>query len=91
LDPPRHLKSQLSCWQLRGALVARAAALGPGAGASRAEIATLATRGIDALDGYFGQYLPQLVLAVISGRTLAVMQVSGGSHSIALAIRARAA
>lgn len=51
--------------QLRGALVARAAALGPGAGASRAEIATLATRGIDALDGYFGQYLPQLVLAVI--------------------------
>ena len=28
-------------------------------------MSTLATRGIDALDGYFGQYLPQLVLAVI--------------------------
>ncbi|MDO8361859.1 MAG: thiol reductant ABC exporter subunit CydD [Actinomycetota bacterium] len=51
--------------QLRGQLVARAAALGPDATAARAEVATLATRGIDALDGYFGQYLPQLVLAVI--------------------------
>jgi len=51
--------------QLRRQLVGRAAALGPDAAATRAEVATLATRGIDALDGYFGQYLPQLVLAVI--------------------------
>lgn len=51
--------------QLRRRLVAHAAELGPDARATRAEIATLATRGIDALDGYFGQYLPQLVLAVI--------------------------
>ena len=28
-------------------------------------VVTLATRGIDALDGYFGGYLPQLILAVI--------------------------
>lgn len=51
--------------QLRRQLVERVARLGPDADASRAEVATLATRGIDALDGYFGQYLPQLVLAVI--------------------------
>ncbi|HEV7627489.1 MAG TPA: thiol reductant ABC exporter subunit CydD, partial [Streptomyces sp.] len=29
------------------------------------ELATLATRGIDALDGYFARYLPQLALAVV--------------------------
>ena len=28
-------------------------------------LTTLATRGIDALDGYFARYLPQVVLAVI--------------------------
>lgn len=33
----------------------------PGAG----EVATLATRGLDALDDYFARYLPQLVLAVL--------------------------
>jgi thiol reductant ABC exporter CydD subunit len=53
--------------QLRGALLGRVAALGPGRlGEERTgEIATLATRGIDALDGYFSLYLPQLFLAVI--------------------------
>lgn len=51
--------------QLRGQLVARAASLGPDATATRTEVATLTTRGVDALDGYFGQYLPQLVLAII--------------------------
>ena len=29
------------------------------------QLVTLATRGVDALDGYFSRYLPQLVLAVI--------------------------
>lgn len=29
------------------------------------ELTTLATRGVDALDGYFAKYLPQLVMAVI--------------------------
>jgi ATP-binding cassette subfamily C protein CydD len=53
--------------QLREALLRRVAALGPGRiGDERtAEIATLATGGIDALDGYFSLYLPQLLLAVI--------------------------
>ena len=49
------------------ALVGRVAA-GPArglAGAATGDIATLATRGVDALDGYYSRYLPQLVLAVI--------------------------
>ncbi|MEV0659845.1 thiol reductant ABC exporter subunit CydD [Actinomadura luteofluorescens] len=53
--------------QLRGRLLARALALGPRwlSGERSGELATLATRGIDALDDYFSRYLPQLVLAVI--------------------------
>ena len=53
--------------QLRAALLTRVAAIGPARlGEQRTgEIATLATRGIDALDGYFSLYLPQLFLAVI--------------------------
>ncbi len=53
--------------QLRGALLERL----PGLGLEHSreqrtgEIAVLATRGIDALDGYFSLYLPQLLLAVI--------------------------
>ncbi len=39
---------------------------GEGDGPPRAgELATLATRGLDALDDYFARYLPQLVLAVL--------------------------
>jgi ATP-binding cassette, subfamily C, bacterial CydCD len=53
--------------QLRAALLERVATLG--ADSSREErtgaLATLATRGIDVLDGYFSLYLPQLFLAVI--------------------------
>jgi thiol reductant ABC exporter CydD subunit len=53
--------------QLRQALLGHVGALGPGGlGARRpGELAVLATRGIDALDGYFSLYLPQLSLAVI--------------------------
>jgi ATP-binding cassette, subfamily C, bacterial CydCD len=53
--------------QLRAALLEHVAALGPGRGGDRwtGQIAVLATRGIDALDGYFSLYLPQLVLAGI--------------------------
>ncbi|MEU8118903.1 thiol reductant ABC exporter subunit CydD [Spirillospora sp. NPDC049024] len=53
--------------QLRGRLLDRALALGPRwlSGERSGELATLATRGIDALDDYFSRYLPQLVLAVI--------------------------
>jgi ATP-binding cassette subfamily C protein CydCD len=53
--------------QLRGALLERVAGLGlDSSRRERAgELAVLATRGIDALDGYFSLYLPQLLLAVI--------------------------
>ncbi|WP_433475574.1 thiol reductant ABC exporter subunit CydD [Spirillospora sp. CA-142024] len=53
--------------QLRGRLLARSLRLGPRwlSGERSGELATLATRGIDALDDYFSRYLPQLVLAVI--------------------------
>jgi ATP-binding cassette subfamily C protein CydCD len=53
--------------QLRGRLLERATALGPGwlTGRRSGELTTLATRGIDALDDYFARYLPQLGLAVV--------------------------
>jgi ATP-binding cassette, subfamily C, bacterial CydCD len=53
--------------QLRGALLEHipALALDSSREQSTGELAVLATRGIDALDGYFSLYLPQLFLAVI--------------------------
>jgi ATP-binding cassette, subfamily C, bacterial CydD len=52
--------------QLRRALARHTLRLGPAwLGRQRpGEIAALATRGLDGLDGYFARYLPQLVLAV---------------------------
>lgn len=52
---------------LREQIVDRATRLGPGWLSTQrtGELTTLATRGVDALDGYFAKYLPQLVLAVI--------------------------
>ena len=53
--------------QLRRRLVARSLRLGPAwlTGQQPGEIATLATKGLDALDPYFARYLPQLVLGVL--------------------------
>jgi thiol reductant ABC exporter CydD subunit len=53
--------------QLRGALLERVAGLGVDSSRKQrtGELAVLATRGVDALDGYFSLYLPQLFLAVI--------------------------
>ncbi|MGI5138633.1 thiol reductant ABC exporter subunit CydD [Streptomyces sp. CA-106110] len=53
--------------ELRGRLLARAGALGPGwLGEQRTgSLVALATRGVDALDDYFSRYLPQLGLAVV--------------------------
>ncbi len=53
--------------QLRGALLERVAELGLDSSREQrtGELAILATRGIDVLDGYFSLYLPQLFLAVI--------------------------
>lgn len=52
--------------ELRLRLLRHATALGPGAlsGQRTGELTALATRGVDALDDYFGRYLPQLGLAV---------------------------
>ncbi|MGW5775734.1 thiol reductant ABC exporter subunit CydD [Streptomyces sp. NPDC003863] len=53
--------------ELRGRLLGRAAALGPGwlSGQKGGSLIALATRGVDALDDYFARYLPQLGLAVV--------------------------
>ncbi|MER5306997.1 thiol reductant ABC exporter subunit CydD [Streptomyces sp. NPDC002773] len=53
--------------ELRGRLLDRAAALGPGwlSGQKAGSLIALATRGVDALDDYFARYLPQLGLAVV--------------------------
>jgi ATP-binding cassette subfamily C protein CydD len=52
--------------QLRARLTAHTLQLGPAwlGGQQAGQIATLATKGLDALDPYFARYLPQLVLAV---------------------------
>ena len=52
---------------LRRRLMTRIVDAGPVwlAGSSRGELVTVATRGLDALDAYFGRYLPQLVLACV--------------------------
>ncbi|QNP71659.1 thiol reductant ABC exporter subunit CydD [Streptomyces roseirectus] len=53
--------------ELRGRLLERAGALGPGwlSGQRTGSLIALATRGVDALDDYFSRYLPQLGLAVV--------------------------
>src|SRR5690348_5627211 len=53
--------------ELRGRLLERTGALGPGwlSGQRTGSLVALATRGVDALDDYFSRYLPQLGLAVV--------------------------
>jgi ATP-binding cassette subfamily C protein CydCD len=53
--------------ELRGRLLERATALGPGwlSGQRTGSLVALATRGVDALDDYFSRYLPQLGLAAV--------------------------
>ncbi|MDI3402712.1 thiol reductant ABC exporter subunit CydD [Streptomyces cavernicola] len=53
--------------ELRGRLLERAGALGPGwlSGQRTGSLVALATRGVDALDDYFARYLPQLGLAIV--------------------------
>ena len=53
--------------QLRRKLTAHALRLGPAwlGGQRTGEIATLSTKGLDALDPYFARFLPQLVLAFL--------------------------
>ncbi len=76
---------------LRRALAERAAT-GPSTGASGptggpAAIAVLATTGIDALDGYFSRYLPQVFLAVIVPLTvIAVMAANDWISAVIVAV-----
>ncbi|MCX5554651.1 thiol reductant ABC exporter subunit CydD [Streptomyces sp. NBC_00038] len=53
--------------ELRGRLLAHATALGPEFVAEQrtGELTALATSGVDALDDYFGRYVPQLALSVV--------------------------
>lgn len=61
-----HRAATRTITQLRAALLHHASALGPRwlAGSQDSQIATLATRGLEALEPYFVRYLPQLLLAV---------------------------
>jgi thiol reductant ABC exporter CydD subunit len=77
--------------QLRGRLLAHVARLGPGwlTGERSGALATLATRGLDALDGYFARYLPALVLAaavpaIVLARILPVDPVAGLTIALTL-------
>ncbi len=53
--------------QLRDQLMRRVLGLGPAwlSGQQTGELATLSTRGLDALDVYFARYLPQLMLSLL--------------------------
>jgi ATP-binding cassette subfamily C protein CydCD len=53
--------------ELREATLTHILALGPASDAAKdpGALASLVTRGVDALDGYYSRYLPQLVLAII--------------------------
>jgi thiol reductant ABC exporter CydD subunit len=72
--------------QLRTALLERVPALSSDSSReqSTGELAILATRGIDALDGYFSLYLPQLFLAVIVPVVVVVAVLFGDWISAAI-------
>jgi thiol reductant ABC exporter CydD subunit len=70
--------------ELRDRLLERAAVEAASSAAAAGEVATLATRGIDALDAYFARYLPQLVLCVLV--PVAVLAVILPSDWVAAAI-----
>jgi thiol reductant ABC exporter CydD subunit len=74
-----HRASASAKSDLRRAATAHAAGLGPAGleGADAGRLTTLLTTGIDALDGYFARYLPQLFLAVIV--PVAVIAVVAGA------------
>ena len=74
-----HRASASAKSELRRALAEHVAALGPAGleGSETGRLSTLMTTGIDALDGYFARYLPQLFLAVIV--PVAVIAVVAGA------------
>lgn len=72
--------------ELRQAAVAHVAQLGPAGldGTGNGSLTTLLTTGIDALDGYFARYLPQVFLAVMV--PVAVIAVVAGADWISAAL-----
>ncbi|MDT0378910.1 thiol reductant ABC exporter subunit CydD [Streptomyces sp. DSM 42041] len=73
--------------ELRMRLLVHATALGPDRVQGTGELATLATRGIDALDDYFARYLPQLGLAVVvPAAVLARIVVSDWISALTIAV-----
>ncbi len=74
-----HRASASAKSELRRAAAEKVAALGPAAleGSEPGRLSTLLTTGIEALDGYFARYLPQLFLAVIV--PIAVIAVVAGA------------
>lgn len=75
--------------ELRATLLDRALALGPEWIAARgpAELTSLATKGLDALDGYFTSYLPALVnAAVVPVGVAAVILLADWPSAIVIAL-----
>jgi thiol reductant ABC exporter CydD subunit len=75
--------------QLRSRLLRHALDLGPGwlARHGPGELTTLATRGLDGLDGYLGRYLPQLVLAgLVPGTVLVVLGLADWPSALVVAV-----
>jgi ATP-binding cassette subfamily C protein CydCD len=59
----------------------------PAGGAGTAEVTTLATRGLDALDPYFGRYLPELVRAsTIPAGVLLALAVADWPSALTVAL-----
>ncbi|PXY22333.1 thiol reductant ABC exporter subunit CydD [Prauserella muralis] len=67
-----HRASASVIGELRAKLMAHVLRPGPArtGGRSPAELATIATRGLDGLDGYFARYLPQLLVAAVVPATV---------------------
>lgn len=78
-----HRAATATIAQLRAAVLAQAAELGPAAldGDRGPALATLTTRGLDALEGYLVRYLPQLLLAATV--TPGVLAVVGWHDTVA--------
>nr|WP_237728052.1 thiol reductant ABC exporter subunit CydD [Cellulomonas sp. APG4] len=69
-----HRAANRTIADLRGQVLRHAVALGPRRDGEGPALATLVTRGLDALEPYFVRYLPQLVLAAtVTPATLAVV------------------
>ncbi len=84
-----HRSSARTKSDLRRAFLGHAMRLGPHwlAGRRTAQLETLATRGLDALDAYFARYLPSLVLAfVVPTAVVAVVAVQDPLSAVIMGV-----